>query len=421
MALRLRTRAKRALQRRRAVNAVVAPAAPRRAASKFALPTGADVYDGLTPQSLSLAGLRDGPTEPHVCVVLPPITPDKIFAGVATALEVARQLANALHRPLRVVPLGDGPADALEREITAILGRTGIVPRITVVPETSLPEIVVSPNDAWIVTYWTTAHAADVAARLGVLDPTRIVYLVQDYEPGFHPWSVPYALTRATYHAGFIHLINSRSLNQYLAEREGPDASHGLIFAPHLELDLLEQAAENRKPDDAVRIFFYGRPGKPRNLFSLGVAVLRAATTRLDADGVNWTAFSAGESHPDIRLRSGRTIPSVGTLGWAEYFNLLSKVDVGLTLMLSPHPSHPPLEVATSGGLSITNDLDGSRSGFHERVIAVPAEVDSLATALVAAVTQIREQGTAGFTPAQPGQLGDPLHEVIEKLAQRLG
>ena len=89
--------------------------------------------------------------------------------------------------------------------------------------------------------------------------------------------------------------------------------------------------------------------------------------------------------------------------------------------MLSPHPSHPPLEVATSGGLSITNDLDGSRSGFHERVIAVPAEVDSLATALVAAVTQIREQGTAGFTPAQPGQLGDPLHEVIEKLAQRLG
>jgi hypothetical protein len=418
----IRSRAKAALSRRQQVRAVTGKPGSLTQDQERRLPAGAEVYQGLVPQSLSLAGLRQGTAPPQVSIVLPPITPGKIFAGVGTALEFGRQLANALGRPLRVVPLGDGPARPLEREITEFLARTGIaVPKVTVAPESLLPHTTVNSEDVWIVTYWTTAHAADVAARLGVLDPAKVVYLIQDYEPGFHPWSVPFALTRATYHAGFHHAINSKSLAQFLVDREGTELDHELVFAPNLELELLERVAAERRMDDAVRIFFYGRPNKPRNLFGLGVATLRAASVRLDQRAIPWTAVSAGEPHPEIRLKDVRSIPSLGTLSWNDYFALLSRIDVGLCLMLSPHPSHPPLEVAVSGGLTVTNDLDGARADFHPRVSAVAADVDALADAVVAAAIKVRSDGPQPFAPPEPGRLGQPLDSVIEALAKRLG
>jgi hypothetical protein len=391
------------------------------------LPPGADVYGGLVGQSLHLSGIRHGAVEPTVSVVLPPLEPSKIFAGVATALEFGSRLALALDRPLRIVPFNDGPAQPLEEAVTAFLAKAGGTrSQGQVVVQPMLAHTTVSADDVWVVTYWTTAHAADVARRLGVLNPERVVYLIQDYEPGFHAWSLPHALTRATYHAGFHHVVNSRSLADYLATREGKDADQGLVIAPHLDLDRLAQAAQARRKHPNVRVFFYGRPGKPRNLFPLGVAALRAAGGRLAADGVRWNGVSAGEPHPDITLPTGGVasgggiVRSLGTLDWAGYYDLLTGTDVGLTLMLSPHPSHPPLEVAVSGGLAVTNDLDGSRGGFHPRITATATDPDALADALVTAVKRAAQEGPGEFTPPAEGLLGDPLDEVIERLVARL-
>lgn len=384
------------------------------------LPPGADVYAGIVGQSLHLAGIQHGPVEPAVSIVLPPLEPEKIFAGVATALEFGRRLALALGRPLRVVPLDHQPAEPLQAAIRAHLSTTGASVQLSVVPQPLLPHTTVSRDDLWVVTYWTTAHAADVARRIGVLDPARVVYLIQDYEPGFHAWSVPFVLTRATYHAGFHHVINSAPLAAFLAQREGSQANHGLILAPHLDLDRLRAAAAARSPSRRVRVFFYARPSKPRNLYQLGVAAVRAAATRLEADGVEWEVITAGEPHPEVTLPGGNAARGLGTLSWNDYFTLLSEVDVGLTLMHSPHPSHPPLEVAVSGGLTVTNDLDGSRLGFHPRITAVPADPDALAAALVDAVHRARAEGPGPFTPPEEGRLGEAMDTVIAKLLTRL-
>jgi hypothetical protein len=398
----------------------VAPSAGRPPARL--LPAGADVYGGLVGQSLHLAGIRHGQVEPVVSVVLPPLEPAKIFAGVATALEFGSRLASAMDRPLRLVPFNDGPAEPLQEAVTAFLDtHGGARSRVQVVVQPMLAHTTTSPDDVWVVTYWTTAHAADVARRLGVLDPAKVVYLIQDYEPGFHAWSLPHALTRATYHAGFHHVVNSRSLARYLSAREGEAADHGLVIAPHLDVDRLADVAARRTPGARPRVFFYGRPGKPRNLYPLGVAVLRAAAVRLAAQGRPWEAVSAGEAHPDIVLPGGGGARSLGTLDWAGYYDLLARTDVALTLMLSPHPSHPPLEVAVSGGLAVTNELDGARTGFHPRIAAAPADPDALAEALVAAVRQAAQDGPGEFLPPEPGLLGDPLDDVVGRLVTRLG
>jgi hypothetical protein len=385
------------------------------------MPAAAKVFEGVTPQSLHLAGLRHGDAPPVVSLVVPAIRPDSIFAGVATALQVGRRLALALDRPLRVVPFGRAEPEQLAAALTAFLAADGRpVPPLSVVPQRQLAHTTVSTDDVWVVTYWTTAHAADVACRVGVLDPARVVYLVQDYEPGFHAWSVAHALTRQTYRAGFTHVVNSSSLARYLIDREGDGTDHGLVFAPHLDLDRLAQVAERREPSQPVRVFFYGRPGKPRNLFELGVAALRAASVTLAAEGIAWQAVSAGEEHPDIELPTGQTVRSLGTVDWDAYYDLLAATDVGLSLMHSPHPSHPPLEVAVSGGLAVTNDLDGSRSHFHERVTAVAPDPDALAAALVDAVRRAAHDGPQPFAPPVEGRLGRPLDEVVDDLARRL-
>jgi hypothetical protein len=148
---------------------------------------------------------------------------------------------------------------------------------------------------------------------------------------------------------------------------------------------------------------------------------LRYAATQLADDGIAWEAVSAGEAHPDIALPGGAFVRCLGTLDWAGYFQLLAATDVGLTLMHSPHPSHPPLEVAVSGAIAVTNDLDGTRQGIHPRVVAVPADVAALGDALVAAVHRARAEGPGPFTPPDKGALGDTLEVVVSRLLERLG
>lgn len=385
------------------------------------MPEAAQVFEGVAPQSLHLASVRHGPVDPAVSLVIPAIKPDSIFAGVATALQFARRLALTMDRPLRVVPFGPADPEELAAALRTFLAVDGEpVPALQVVPQKLLPHTTVSPDDIWVVTYWTTAHAADVACRIGVLDPKNVVYLIQDYEPGFHAWSVAHALTRQTYHAGFHHVVNSSSLSRYLADREGEQTDHGLVFAPHLDLDRLARVAADRQPSATVRVFFYGRPSKPRNLFQLGVTALRAASVALAAEGIEWEAFSAGEAHPDIVLPGGGAVRSLGTLEWEAYYELLARSDVGLSLMHSPHPSHPPLEIAVSGGLSVTNDLDGSRSGFHPRVTAASLDPDALAAALVEAIRAAASHGPQPFAPPVGDVLGRPLDAVVGDLVQRL-
>ena len=40
-----------------------------------------------------------------------------------------------------------------------------------------------------------------------------------------------------------------------------------------------------------------------------------------------------------------------------KYWATLNQYDIGLSLMLSPHPSYPPLEMAASGLITVTNNF----------------------------------------------------------------
>lgn len=69
----------------------------------------------------------------------------------------------------------------------------------------------------------------------------------------------------------------------------------------------------------------------------------------------DWTILSAGESHADVNLGNGAVLHSLGKLSLDEYAQVLLQTYAGISLMVSPHPSYPPLEMAAFGVKTITN------------------------------------------------------------------
>ena len=407
-------------------SAAVAPATPRRtpeqARSRIAYPPRADLYEGLGGSSLELSRITTGPTTPCVNLVLADIVADGIFAGVRTALQAGASLADATARPLRIVlASAQDPARDLGAVRTLVLEQfPDLDDRLSIVSGAFLPHTVVSADDIWVVTYWTTAHAAQVACRLGVLDPDHVVYLVQDYEPGFSAWSSSFALTRMTYHAGFHHLVNSLPLARYLERHEGlvTDPSH--VFGPALELDRLAEVAASRRSSATARIFFYGRPSRPRNLYPIGITALRVAVDQLAAQGVPVDVVSAGHAQDDVDLGHGVALRSAGMLSWSDYYALLGTVDVGLSLQHSPHPSHPPFDLAVSGARAVTNDFDGSRNRLHPGIRAVECDPDGLGAAVAAAAREALAQGPRPYEAPSVDELGGALDAAVQSLAATL-
>lgn len=405
--------------RRAAMQALSAPSTPLElSAATLAeaqrAPDDARPYAGTSGAALALSVIRRGAPSPRVRLVLSDFDPERVFAGVATALTVASGLSRRAAMPLEIIVLSEAVGgDRRPKLADAARSRTGL-DRVEITMRGDLLEALSHPDDVWIVTHWTTAHPAMVATRAGVLVADRVVYLIQDYEPGFFALSSDSVTARSTYHAGFVPLINSTPVASVLRQEEGLLINPRSMFGPDLDLDRLERVRSSRVADRGERtVFFYGRPSKPRNLFPLGVAALRIAARDLPGERIRFV--SAGEPHRSIELGGGHRLEGAGTLDWDAYFALLAEADVVLSLQASPHPSHPPLEAALAGAVAVTNEVAGTRAGLHPRLIAVEADPLALGRAVVSA---LRTPATASRQSVDlGGSLDSSLDAVISQLA----
>lgn len=370
-----------------------------------AVPPAARPYRAVDGSALALAGRGVDAGPPAVVLVMAEHDPSRAFAGGRSAVVAAQSLAAALHLPLRVIALDEhAPPSATDGSFVA---------------RRDLPGTSFGPGSVWMVTHWTTAYAAHVAVVAGRLDPTRVIALIQDDERGFTGYSTAGAAAATTYRSGFLPLVNSRPLADHLRRTSALEIPGDQVFAPLLDDPLLREVASARSAEPTRRILFYARPSKPRNMFGLGVAALEAAVARLGAEGDGLDLVSAGEPHPDRALGAGVRLRSLGRLDHAGYHRLLGTSDVVLALQASPHPSHLPLEAAASGAIGVTNDVAGSRAGWHPRLVAVESDVESLADAVA---TAVRDSGRTerGYLPFAPGVLGGTLDAAVAAVARRL-
>jgi hypothetical protein len=103
-------------------------------------------------------------------------------------------------------------------------------------------------------------------------------------------------------------------------------------------------------------------------------------------------------------------------LSWDEYLALLSTSHLGVSLMTSPHPSYPPLEMAMSGMVVVTNrwgpkDL----SVLSERFVSCEPDADGVAAALTLARARLDVGGDPAFDLSP---LGVPLATTAAALRQ---
>jgi hypothetical protein len=178
-----------------------------------------------------------------------------------------------------------------------------------------------------------------------------------------------------------------------------------------------------RQPRERI-ILVYGRPGTPRNAFpTLCAALSQWQQTNPMAARV-WRIISVGEDYEPERAGFLENFSVAGKLSLDAYADILSRAAVGISLMLSPHPSYPPLEMAAAGLVTVTNAYDAKDLRRRSPTILSVAHAtpEMLVTAIDAAVARAESSIVGRIVTPRP--LNDlpcriPDFDVIE-LADRL-
>lgn len=350
------------------------------------------------PPEVDLSVEPDAPQ--RLNIVLPNYMKNYAFGGITSALELARELTGH-YGHIRFVSLA--PLGLLSEMFD--FGDYVLDPgsRLVEMDSTSLGPLKCHQRDIFFCTIWTSALLWEEHARAlkqARLQPNPFYYAIQDYEPGFYAWGYRERLCRATYgHPAHTHAIfNSHELHGYFQKKKLRFAGEHVV-APSLNpmlrgyLEHQDWTLTPKKRDQFVMLA-YGRPGEHRNCFQTLTEGLDLFSKEADRRVLDkCTVISAGQAHPELIFEGGLRLQSVGKLPLNQYVAALENANIGISLMASPHPSYPPLEMATFGLKTITNafankNLTKTHPGFISLRQTTPRH---LADALHKAVKLVQE------------------------------
>jgi hypothetical protein len=331
-----------------------------------------------------------GDREPQLVILIPTLELGRLTGGPNTALNLGAEVAARGTRVRFVATHGGAGSDEdLARHVAALTGDSGADLPVAFESVATSRVLGIGRDDTIVATWWPTAYIA--AQAISATGAREFLYLVQDFEPAFYPWSTNYALALQTYAMPMRAMCNTSLLRDHLVDgrigrfAEAPAEAISITFEPAVDRQLFRP---RDRPAGSRRLLFYARPGKPRNAFELGLAALRRAVAA-GAFAGDWEFVAIGEQVPELPLGAGRVLRPMPWRSLADYGELLGSSDVLLSLMLSPHPSYPPLEMASAGGNVVTNTFGvktaAAMARLSPRIIAVAPEVDGLASALEAA------------------------------------
>lgn len=201
------------------------------------------------------------------------------------------------------------------------------------------------PTDAAIATLWGSAYFL-----LRFNQTRRKFYFMQDYEPLFYPAGSIYAQVEATYRFGYYGIANTPSIKKIYEEQYGGQAE---AFLPCVDTNIFHPTQKaNLTSSSPMTIFFYGRPGHPRNGFELGAQALRLLKKRL---GSRIRIVAAGDQWTPKDYGLQGVVENLGLLGYQQTAELYRTCEIGLIMMFTRHPSYLPFELMASGSLVVTN------------------------------------------------------------------
>lgn len=357
----------------------------RAAAEARALPNAEALVEARFDQLRALAVVRVPGAGRRVNMVTDSINAGSLFGGVGTALILCALRANATGARLRIVTRTEAPNP---RGIHRVLSANGIVPALN-------PELVFIPvsgsdvfldvhdGDEFITTSWWTTYST-----LRSIAPERVTYLLQEDERMFYPHGDDWVRCQETIGRSDIRfLVNTRLLYEHLvADGLANIARCATWFEPAFPHAVYHAAPRQSVPKR--RLCFYARPNNLRNLFYRGIELLNEALQRGILDPERWEIVFVGKDIPRLTLACGCEPRLLGTMAWDDYAAFLRTVDLGFYLMSTPHPSYPPLDLAASGGVVLTNRFGRKQdlASYSENIVLADLDVPSLLEGLRRAV-----------------------------------
>ena len=320
-------------------------------------------------------------------VMLPALNEEYVFGGIATALNCFEAIGDALGCATRIV-LIDAEMDQKAKDkygekyqIVSWNEKSSAKHQIVSMVDRKKATLSVSENDQFMFTAWWSAYIVQTEYRkwkeAGKLNLKPFLYLIQDYEPGFYAWSPKYVLAETTYRYEYpqIAIFNSHELRDYILGK-GYVFESVYCFEPLLNSVLKEKVqALDKTVYKRKQILVYGRPSVDRNAFEIIVESLRKWVA-IQPGAESWKILSAGEQHDPVKLGEGLYLESVGKLTISEYAKMLQETYAGISLMVSPHPSYPPLEMAVFDVQVITNSYGNKDMSYFSKNITSVDNMD---------------------------------------------
>jgi O-antigen biosynthesis protein len=372
---------------------------------------------------------------PHINVILPSLRLKHMSGGPNTALLFAALLAEKGEwvRLIACDASAEGEETALFPHMDGLLQRPVARNRIELVDafdRTKSTEI--GANDLFFATAWWTAQIAKYAVKKTV--HKTFIYLIQDFEPILHEGSTFQARALETYGLPHIPVINTRLLLDHLVKESAgcyadPEfVATALCFEPALDRSRYFPSSDKSMPPSKKILLFYARPkGARRNLYEMGVVALRQAVASGVIDKDSWEVWAMGEKLEPVPLGNGVFLNPLPWMNFDEYAKRVRTSDLLLSLMLSPHPSYPPLEMAASGNLVVTNSFSVKTAermkAFSPNILVAEPTIESIASILENAVGRINAglpsyDLSGGIT--LPSNWDESLGEIVPALLQRI-
>jgi hypothetical protein len=314
------------------------------------------------------------------------ISEASLFEGVGTAIIFSALLAEKWNCPLRIIMRTEQPQPENVHELL-LANRIDWNRNIEFLHariDDNRAAIDVSNEDIFVTTSWWTTWST-----LQSFQSDRIIYLLQEDERLFYPEGDEKLRCHETISNSGIHiLVSSHLLYRHLTlDGFANLMQRGLWFEPSIIDSTGENAAvlEDRKKKN----FFFGtRPGTNASLFCLGLEVIENALLEGVLNPDEWTFTFVGKDLVRVRLNGNIEPTLIQNIKWSEYKKLVSSMDLGLSLMCTPHPTYPALDLAACGAVAVTNSF-GIKTGletYSGNIICGPATIEGLTTALKTAL-----------------------------------
>lgn len=225
--------------------------------------------------------------------------------------------------------------------------------------------ISIGDNDIFLSTsWWGSLTCIDIInwqnSTYGNYKNRKFIYLIQDFECGFYPWSSHYILAEQSYRYPnkTIAIFNSEFLSIFM-KKNGYEFYNQYTYFPKLNKNLKEFLKINNiiniNKARKKKIIIYGREDVQRNCFTLILESLRLISEIRNCN--EWEFVSLGIQHAQI-VHENLNVNSKGKVSLQEYAIHMSEAFAGISLMASPHPSYPPLEMAAYGIRVVTNNFE---------------------------------------------------------------